>query len=203
MTILVDRLPEALWQRVQPLLPAPPPRPRGKVPRRVPDRNCVAALVFMARTSTPWRLLPAKELGCGSATTCWRWLDNWARAGVFDQLQAGAAGRARHRRPDRPGAGQGGLLQSAGGQRGDLTGATPVDRGTHGSKPDRDPAFSQPLTTHELPYGSTEPEAVACWRERGHSETAWHALVRQSAQPAGIGRLMMPTDLSRVLTRNW
>ena len=42
----------------------------------------------MARTSTPWSLLPAKELGCGSATTCWRRFDGWARAGVFDQLQA-------------------------------------------------------------------------------------------------------------------
>jgi transposase len=88
-----------LWQRIQPLLPPAPARPRGGIPRRVPDRNCVAALVFMARTSTPWSLLPAKELGCGSATTCWRRMDEWARAGVFDQLQAvlldelGEAGR--------------------------------------------------------------------------------------------------------------
>jgi len=65
----------------------------------VPDRNCVAALIFMARTSTPWVLLPAKERGCGLATTCWRRLDQWATAGVFDQLQVllpdelGAAGR--------------------------------------------------------------------------------------------------------------
>jgi len=100
MTSLVDRLlPNELWQRIRPLLPAPPPRSRGGVPSRVPDRNCVAALSFMARTSTPWSLLPAKELGCGSATTCWRRLDEWARAGVFDQLQAvlldelGEAGR--------------------------------------------------------------------------------------------------------------
>ena len=63
MICLVDRLlPEELWQRIQPLLPAPPPRRRGGVPRRIPDRSCVAALVFMARTSTPWALLPAKEL---------------------------------------------------------------------------------------------------------------------------------------------
>jgi hypothetical protein len=47
----------------------------------------------------PWSLLPAKELGCGSATTCWRRLDEWTRAGVFEQLQAvlldelGAVGR--------------------------------------------------------------------------------------------------------------
>jgi len=69
------------------------------VPRRVPDRNCVTALVFMTRTSTPWGLLPAKELGCGSATTCWRRLEERAKAGVFDRLQLvlldelGAAGR--------------------------------------------------------------------------------------------------------------
>jgi transposase len=74
-------------------------RARGGVPRRIPDRNHVAALIFMARTSTPWRLLPARELGCGSATTCWRRLDEWAKAGVFEQLQAvlldelGEAGR--------------------------------------------------------------------------------------------------------------
>jgi transposase len=100
MSTLVDRLlPDQLWQRIKPLLPPAPARPRGGVPRRVPDRNCVAALIFMARTSTPWSLLPAKELGCGSATTCWRRLDEWARAGVFELLQAllldkvGAAGR--------------------------------------------------------------------------------------------------------------
>jgi transposase len=96
----VDRLlPDALWQRIKPLLPLAPARLRGGVPRRVPDRNGVAALIFMARTSTPWGLLPAKELGWGSATTCWRRLDAWARAGVFELLVAvlveelGAAGR--------------------------------------------------------------------------------------------------------------
>jgi hypothetical protein len=47
----------------------------------------------------PWSLLPAKELGCGSASTCWRRFDEWARAGVFEELQAllldelGEAGR--------------------------------------------------------------------------------------------------------------
>jgi transposase len=40
----------------------------------------------MARTSTPWRLLPARELGCGSPATCWRRLTEWADAGVFDAL---------------------------------------------------------------------------------------------------------------------
>jgi len=40
----------------------------------------------MARTSTSWRLLPAKELGCGSPATAWRRLAEWAKAGVFERL---------------------------------------------------------------------------------------------------------------------
>jgi transposase len=47
----------------------------------------MAAIVFIARTSTPWALLPARELGCGSTTTCWRRFSEWARAGVFERLQ--------------------------------------------------------------------------------------------------------------------
>jgi transposase len=53
----------------------------------------------MARTSTPWALLPAKELGYGSPATCWRRLDQWVKAGVFDHLhlrvldRLGLAGR--------------------------------------------------------------------------------------------------------------
>jgi transposase len=82
---LADRLlPDALWQRIQPLLPPPP---GGGAPRTVPDRACMAAILFMARTSTPWALLPVRELGCGSVTTCWNRFAEWARAGVFDRLQ--------------------------------------------------------------------------------------------------------------------
>jgi transposase len=87
MTTLADDLvPDQLWALVEPLLPAPPRPPYGGRHRAVPDRACFAAIVFMARTSTPWRLLPARELGCGSAATCWRRLTEWAKAGVFDRL---------------------------------------------------------------------------------------------------------------------
>jgi transposase len=47
----------------------------------------MAAIFFMARTSTPWVLLPAGEFGCGSVTTCWRRFAEWAHAGVFERLQ--------------------------------------------------------------------------------------------------------------------
>ncbi len=43
MTTLADKLmPDALWQRIQPLPPPPPSRARGGVPRTVPDRACMA-----------------------------------------------------------------------------------------------------------------------------------------------------------------
>jgi transposase len=100
MTTLADDLvSDELWALVEPLLPTPPRPPYGGRHRTIPDRNCFAAIVYMARTSTPWRLLPARELGCGSPTTCWRRLTEWANVGVFDQLhlkvldRLGVAGR--------------------------------------------------------------------------------------------------------------
>jgi transposase len=100
MTTLADDLvPDQLWALVAPLLPAPPRPPYGGRRRTIPDRICFAAVVFMARTSTPWRLLPAQELGCGSPATVWRRRNQWATAGVFEALhleildRLGVAGR--------------------------------------------------------------------------------------------------------------
>jgi transposase len=87
MTTLVDDLvSDKLWAMVEPLLPVPPRPPYGGRHRTISDRACFAAIIYMARTSTPWQLLPARELGCGSPATCWRRLTEWANAGVFDRL---------------------------------------------------------------------------------------------------------------------
>jgi transposase len=132
---LVDRLllPDGLWQRIQPLLPAPPPCRRGGVLRRVPDRNCVAALVFMARTSTQWSLLPAKELGCGSATTCWRaWMSGPAPGCLISSRRCCWTSSLR---PAAATWSESAWTPSACERsKGDLTGANPVDRGKQGSK---------------------------------------------------------------------
>jgi transposase len=105
MPTLANRLvPDELWALVEPLLPPPPPRSHGGRHQQIPDRACFAAVVFMARTSTPWELLPARELGCGSASTVYRRFARWARAGLFDQLslvlldRLGEAGRIDWRR---------------------------------------------------------------------------------------------------------
>jgi transposase len=134
MTSLRDRLlPDALWQRIQPLLPPPPSRARGGAPRTVPDRACMAAVLFMARTSTPWALLPVGEFGCGSVTTCWRRFSEWAHAGVFERLQEllleelGQAGQLDWSRVSVD-------SFSLRATRGDRVGANPVDRAKQGSK---------------------------------------------------------------------
>src|SRR6266508_2637118 len=99
---LADRLlPDALWERIRPLLPPPP---GGGAPRTVPDRACMAAIIFMCRTSTPWALLPVGELGCGSVTSCWN-----GRGSVWTPPACGRSG-------------------------GDLCGANPVDRAKPGCK---------------------------------------------------------------------
>ena len=130
--LIDDLVPDELWALVKPLLPVPRP-PYGGRPRTILDRNCSAAIVYMARTSTPWRLLPARELGCGSPATCWRRLTEWAKAGVFDALhlkvldQLGFAGGLDWSRASVDSA-------SVRAKRGDHVGANPVDRGKPGSK---------------------------------------------------------------------
>ena len=56
MTTLADELvPDERGALVAPLLPGPSSAPVRGRHRTVSDRNCFAAIVYMARTSTPWR----------------------------------------------------------------------------------------------------------------------------------------------------
>jgi|ERR687897_3161527 transposase len=77
-------VPDELWDVVAPLLPPEPPKPRGGRPR-VPDRACLAGIIFVLKAGIPWEMLP-QELGCGSGMTCWRRLRDWQAAGVWDRL---------------------------------------------------------------------------------------------------------------------
>ena len=79
---------EALWTRIEPLLPKPPRRRWKAMGRpRVPDRAAFTGILFVLRSGIPWQMLP-KEMGCGSGSTCWRRLVRWQRAGVWRRLHA-------------------------------------------------------------------------------------------------------------------
>jgi transposase len=84
MTTIEALVPEQRWQAIQPLLPTPAPRYGGRP--RVDDRAALAGIVYQLRTGVPWRLLPSRQLGCGSPVTCWRRLRDWQRAGVWQRL---------------------------------------------------------------------------------------------------------------------
>lgn len=75
-------IPDALWEKIEPLLPKEPPKPRGGRPR-VPDRVVLAGIVYRLRTGCQWKALP-REFGSGS--TCHLRLQQWSAAGVFDKI---------------------------------------------------------------------------------------------------------------------
>ena len=83
-----DLVPDALWERVAPLLPPVPAR-RFRYPgrRRVDDRTALGGIVFVLRTGLTWRAVPASVVGC-SGITCWRRLRDWTEAGVWPRLHA-------------------------------------------------------------------------------------------------------------------
>jgi transposase len=79
---------DALWERLEPLLP-PSPRRRFRFPGRKPlePRQILTGILFVLKTGIAWDDLPA-ELGCGCGKTCRRYLRRWHRAGVWLKLHA-------------------------------------------------------------------------------------------------------------------
>jgi transposase len=76
---------DELWGRVEPLLPKVERRFRYPGRKRVPDRQALQGILFVLHTGIAWRHLPA-ELGFGGGSTCYRRLDEWQQAGVWERL---------------------------------------------------------------------------------------------------------------------
>jgi putative transposase len=73
---------DALWARVQPLIPPPLPSLRGGR-ARVDDRRAFGAILYVLRTGCQWNALP-KEL-C-SSSTAHRRFQEWEAGGFFRAL---------------------------------------------------------------------------------------------------------------------
>lgn len=70
------------WERIEPHLPKAVARPFGGRPR-VDDRRCFEGVLWILWTGAPWAALPSEY---GSATTCWRRLQEWEESGVLLEM---------------------------------------------------------------------------------------------------------------------
>jgi transposase len=125
---------DALWERIEPLLPAPNAR-RSRFPGRKPiePRSILNGIIFVLKTGINWEDLPA-ELGWGCGRTCKKYLKAWQTANVWALLHeillqelAGAD------QIDWSGAAADSTKSRALGG-GDDTGPNPTDRGKLGTK---------------------------------------------------------------------
>jgi transposase len=75
------RIPDALWERLEPLRPPRKPHPLGCHRPRVEDRQAMDAIFFVLRTGGPWNAL--HETGICSSSSAHRRFQEWTEAGLF------------------------------------------------------------------------------------------------------------------------
>ena len=78
------RMPDELWQQIEPLLPARPPHPLGYHNPRVADRSAMNAILLVLRTGMHWNALNATAV-CSSSSAYRRFREG-CDAGVFLEL---------------------------------------------------------------------------------------------------------------------
>jgi transposase len=78
------RMPDWLWERIEPLLPERPAHPLGCHNPRVPDRAAMDAILLVLRTGMQWNALNAT--GICSSSSAHRRFQEWERVGVFHEV---------------------------------------------------------------------------------------------------------------------
>jgi len=78
------KLTDAMWTKMEPLLPKRPAHPLGCHRPRVPDRNAMAAILFVLRTGCQWNALDAT--GICSCASAYRRFREWLDCGVFHEF---------------------------------------------------------------------------------------------------------------------
>lgn len=78
------RVPDWLWERIEPLLPPRPEHPLGCHNPRVPDRDAMNAILLVLRTGMQWNALNAT--GVCSSSSAHRRFQEWTEAGLFEEF---------------------------------------------------------------------------------------------------------------------
>lgn len=81
------RIPDLLWERIVPLIPAPPkvhPWGKGVHRPRAEDRQVLDGIFFHLRTGCQWKALDTTGICSGS--TAHRRFQEWEQAGFFRDL---------------------------------------------------------------------------------------------------------------------
>lgn len=78
------RMPDWLWEQIEPILPERPLHPLGCHNPRVPDRDAMDAILLVLRTGMQWNALDAT--GICSSSSAHRRFQEWRKAGVFEEL---------------------------------------------------------------------------------------------------------------------
>ncbi len=76
------RIPDALWERIEPILPAETAGPKGGRPWK-PARECMDGIFYVLRTGCQWKALPRTF---GAPSTVHDRFQRWRVAGVFEEL---------------------------------------------------------------------------------------------------------------------
>jgi len=76
------RISDELWERIEPLLPAKKPHPKGGRPW-TSDRQAMDGIFYVLRTGCQWKALPR---ALGAASTVHDRYQLWVEAGVFRRL---------------------------------------------------------------------------------------------------------------------
>ena len=86
-------LTDAQWQKIQPLLPRRPKRPRGGRPR-ADDRKVLEGILWVLRSGARWQDLPEEF---PSPATCWRRLRDWEKQAVWLEIWRAFLGELNER----------------------------------------------------------------------------------------------------------
>ena len=76
------------WRRIACHLPQHLPSPKGGRPR-ANNRECLEGILWLLRSGARWQDIPV-DLPSGS--TCWRRLQEWAKDGILEEIQAALVG---------------------------------------------------------------------------------------------------------------